>query len=255
MATSEQTGDEIWVSGLPLGESIVAAQQRERKSRVTGVHPARWTLVAMPEKRRSSKPPSTRITLLARLRHEGDAEAWGTFVDLYTPLVFRYCRGRHLQDADARDIAQQVLAIVYRNIGKFEYDREKGRFRNWLGAVTAHEISRYQRKERRTGRGVGNRGGDDLAALATAAADPAWIEEFNSYIFQLALARIRPDFEPEVWQAFDLTWLHDVQPRDAAAQIGKPSAWIYKARYKVVERLRKELEYLTSDAAVLQKPT
>jgi RNA polymerase sigma factor (sigma-70 family) len=210
----------------------------------------------MADKRRSSsKPPSTRITLLARLRHEGDAEAWTTFVDLYTPLVFRYCRSRNLQDADSRDVAQQVLAIVHRSIGKFEYDREKGRFRNWLGAVTAHEISRYQRKERRTGKGVGEGRSDDLAKLASAAVDPTWVEEFNSYIFQLALDRIRPEFDAEVWQAFDLTWLQDVQPRVAATQIGKPSAWVYKSRYKVIERLRKELEYLTSDAAVFHKPT
>jgi RNA polymerase sigma-70 factor, ECF subfamily len=209
----------------------------------------------MADKQRFTKPPSTRITLLARLRHEGDAQAWTTFVDLYTPLVFRYCRNRNLQDADARDVAQQVLAAVYQFIGKFEYDREKGRFRNWLGAVTAHEISRHQRKERRPGKGVGEGWGDELAKLATASADPVWVEEFNSYIFQLALERIRQEFEPEVWQAFDLTWLQDVQPRVAATTIGKPAAWVYKARYKVIERLRKELEYLTSDAAVFHKPT
>jgi hypothetical protein len=81
------------------------------------------------------------------------------------------------------------------------------------------------------------------------------VEEFNSYIFQQALARIRPEFDEEVWQAFDLTWLQDVKPRDAAIQIGKPSPWVYKARYKVMERLRKELEFLTSDAAVFHKPT
>jgi RNA polymerase sigma factor (sigma-70 family) len=204
--------------------------------------------------KRSSKPPSTRITLLARLRHDSDTEAWTTFVDLYTPLVFRYCRSRNLQDADARDVAQQVLAAVHRSIGKFEYDREKGRFRNWLGAVIAHEISRYQRKERRTGRGVGEGWGDERAKAVEATADPAWIEEFNSYIFQLALERIRPEFDDEIWQAFDLTWLQDVQPRVAATQLGHPSAWVYRARYKVIERLRKELEYLTSDAAVFHKP-
>jgi len=208
----------------------------------------------MADKRRFTKSPSTRITLLARLRQEGDAQAWTTFVDLYTPLVFRYCRNRNLQDADARDVAQQVLAAVHRFIGKFEYDREKGRFRNWLGAVTAHEISRYQRKERRPGKGAGEGWGDDLAKLASASVDPCWVEEFNAYIFQLALERIRQEFDAEVWQAFDLTWLQDVQPRVAANTLGKPPAWIYKARYKVIERLRKELEYLTSDAAVFHKP-
>src|SRR5262245_32749346 len=103
----------------------------------------------------ASNPPSTRATLLLRLRHDDDAQAWATFVDLYTPLVYRYCRRRALQDADARDVTQQVLAIVCKSIGKFEYDRQRGRFRSWLGAMTAHEISRYQRKSQRPGKGVG----------------------------------------------------------------------------------------------------
>jgi len=208
----------------------------------------------MSGKRSSAKSPSTRVTLLARLRQDGDSDAWKTFVNLYTPLVFRFCRSRGLQDADSRDVTQQVLAIVHRTIGKFEYDRQRGRFRNWLGAVTSHEITRNQRKQRRPGKGVGDGWGDDLAKLATATSDPMWVEEFNSYIFERALERIRPEFEPEVWQAFELTWLKDTKPKDAAGKIGKPSAWVYKARYKVIERLRKELEFLTSDAAFFHKP-
>jgi RNA polymerase sigma-70 factor (ECF subfamily) len=207
----------------------------------------------MPRKR--TKPPSTRITLLARLRTTGDAEAWKTFVDLYMPLVYRFCRSRNLQDADSRDVTQQVLAIVHQTIDKFEYDRERGKFRNWLGAVTAHEILRHQRKDRRPGKGAGDGRGTDIASLSSAAVDPKWAEEFNSYIFQLALTRIRPDFDDDVWQAFELSWLKDVTPREAAAKIGRPSAWIYKARYKVIERLRKELEFLTSDAAMFHKPS
>jgi RNA polymerase sigma-70 factor (ECF subfamily) len=211
-------------------------------------------LAEMPGRRKPSKAPSTRVTLLARLRETRDSEAWRTFVDLYTPLVYRFCRTRGLQDADARDVTQQVLAIVHRSIGRFEYNRERGRFRNWLGAVSAHEISRHQRKDRRPGKGAGDGLGNVLAELESSAVDPAWVEEFNGYIFRCALDRVRPDFDALVWQAFDLTWLKDVKPRDAAELLGKPAAWIYKARYRVIERLRKELEFLTSDAAVFHKP-
>ena len=203
---------------------------------------------------RPTRPPSTQITLLTRLRHNGDAEAWTTFVDLYTPLVYRYCRSRHLQDADARDVTQQVLSIVHRWIGKFEYDRERGKFRNWLGAVTSHEITRHRRRDRRLGKGAGDGRGDWLANLSSAPLDPDWAEEFNIYILQRALTRIQPEFEREVWQAFDLTWIGDVKPRVAANQLGKAAAWIYKARFKVIERLRKELDFLSSDAAFFHKP-
>jgi len=204
---------------------------------------------------RAPKSPSTHLTLLARLRNDGDADAWIAFVDLYTPLIHRYCKSRGLQDADSRDVTQQVLTNVHRAIGKFEYDRERGRFRNWLGAITVHEIDRNRRKQRRPGKGTGDGGGLNIADLTAAAVDPAWIEEFNGYIFNLALERIRREFDDDTWEAFELTWIKDVKAKDAAVQLTKAAGWVYKARYRVVERLRRELDYLTSDAAILQKPS
>jgi RNA polymerase sigma factor (sigma-70 family) len=203
---------------------------------------------------RTSRSPSTHLTLLARLRSDGDADAWISFVDLYTPLVHRYCKSRGLQDADSRDVTQQVHASVHRAMGKFEYDRERGRFRNWLGAITVHEIERNRRKQRRPGKGTGEGHGPSVADLTAAAVDPAWIEEFNGYIFKLALDRIRAEFDAETWEVFELTWIKDVKVKEAAVQLAKPIAWTYKARYKVVERLKRELNYLTSDAAIMHKP-
>lgn len=198
----------------------------------------------------SSQSPSTRATLLVRLREGQDREAWTTFAELYTPLVYRFCRRRALQDADALDITQQVLAIVYRTINRFEYDRERGQFRNWLGVVTVREIVRHVRKQRRVGEAAAGAWGDQLGSLAAAAVDPVWVEEYNGYMFERALARIRPEFDEDVWRAFEMTWLGNVKPKEAGEQIGKQSAWVYKARYKILQRLRKELQQLASDAAI-----
>src|SRR5262245_5144607 len=87
--------------------------------------------------RPSCRPPSTRASLLSRLRTGADVDSWRSFVDLYTPLIFRYSRRRGLQDADAQDVVQQVLTSIHRAIGHFQYDPSKGRFRQWLGLVTS----------------------------------------------------------------------------------------------------------------------
>src|SRR5437764_891262 len=130
----------------------------------------------MPRKR--TKPPSTRSTLLDRLRASGDTEAWKTFVDLYMPLVYRFRRSRNFQDYDSRDVTQQVLAIVHQTIDKFEYDRERGKFLFFFKQKTAYEILRHQRKDRRPGKGAGDGRGTDIASLSSAAVDPQWAEEF-----------------------------------------------------------------------------
>jgi RNA polymerase sigma-70 factor (ECF subfamily) len=201
----------------------------------------------------SGEPPSTRITLLTRLRSAADAEAWRTFVDLYLPLVFRYCRKRGLQDADARDVTQQVLANVHRSIDKFAYDPRRGRFRNWLGTIAMHEIAKHVQRDRRPGKGGGDGVGELPVQHASGEVDAAWHEEFQSHIFSVAVDRVRTDFDDSTWQAFDATWLRDVKPREAAERLGKTTGWVYKARFRVLERLRSEIEFLTSDAAVFHR--
>ena len=56
--------------------------------------------------------PTTHASLLAQIRDPGDECAWRRFVDLYLPLIFQYARRRGLQDADARNVSQEVLAKV-----------------------------------------------------------------------------------------------------------------------------------------------
>ena len=43
-----------------------------------------------------------------------DAAAWGEFVRRYGGLIYRWCRQRRLQDADAQDVTQTILLRVAR---------------------------------------------------------------------------------------------------------------------------------------------
>jgi hypothetical protein len=81
------------------------------------------------------EPGPTQPSLLLRIRDAFDAESWRTFVSIYAPLIYRSCRRRGLQDADAADVGQEVLAQVARSIREFEYQPGRGRFRDWLGSV------------------------------------------------------------------------------------------------------------------------
>src|SRR4051812_13787806 len=58
--------------------------------------------------------PGTRASLLVLLRDPGDGIAWNRFVDLYAPLIYGF-RRHGLQDADAADLSQDVLARCWRN--------------------------------------------------------------------------------------------------------------------------------------------
>ena len=96
--------------------------------------------------------PATRASLLVRLRDGGDSEAWQEFVHLYAPIIYGFARKRGLQDADAADVAQDVLKQVSQSIRGFVYDQEKGRFRDWLRTVARNKVLRFLRQRQRCAR-------------------------------------------------------------------------------------------------------
>ena len=65
-------------------------------------------------------PSTTDVTLLARLRHDPkDQAAWGDFVARYGPKILQWCRRWHLQEADAQDVAQDVLLKLHGRMATF----------------------------------------------------------------------------------------------------------------------------------------
>jgi RNA polymerase sigma factor (sigma-70 family) len=195
----------------------------------------------------TSSELNTRPSLLMRLR-EGDNDAWQTFVTIYTPLIFGYCRKHGLQEADAADVAQEVLAGVARSVRTFRYQPERGRFRDWLGTVTRSKMNRYLHNQAQGARGAG---GDDADAsldeLAAIQADTEWTAAFNASVLQVALERIRPHFEPPSWQAFESVWVENRPAAEVARELGLGVAAVYVAKSRVLKRLHDEILMLAED--------
>jgi RNA polymerase sigma-70 factor (ECF subfamily) len=189
----------------------------------------------------------TRPSLLVRIRDAADADSWRMFVDTYAPMVYRYCRRKGVQDADAVDVVQEVMTEVTRCIGSFHYQPERGRFRDWLGTVTRRKLVRFWRKKNRLAAADGETAAEEMDRLPVPPADAEWTEEFNTQIVKVALERIRQHFEPTTWQAFERVWLQNQQSAEAAAQLNLPIESIYKAKSRVLKRLEQEVLMLAED--------
>src|SRR4029079_7083426 len=93
--------------------------------------------------------PSTRVSLLLRLRDSQDHAAWLDFVALYEPVIYRLRRASGRQDADAREVMQELLLTVSRSIDRWDPAKERGSFRGWLRRVARNLVINWLRQSNR----------------------------------------------------------------------------------------------------------
>jgi RNA polymerase sigma-70 factor (ECF subfamily) len=191
----------------------------------------------------------TRLSLLLRVRDPADVDAWEVFVDVYGPMVYAHCRGKGLTHEDAEDVTQNVFARVLQSIRTFEYKRELGRFRDWLGTIVRHEIHRFLHKNRPQA-GRGGDGPDDPIRLVEAREEEtSWASDFNAHILQRALSRCQPHFRPDTWRAFSRVWIENCPVPDVAREMDRTIDWVYIAKSRVLKRLWHEVLELAADTA------
>ena len=197
--------------------------------------------------------PTTQITLLHRVADRRDKASWDSFVQIYGPLIHRYCLRRGVQEADAFDVVQDVLLQVSKGIGSFQYDAERGRFRNWLGTVTHRAMLKHQAKSQRAGVGAGNSAGGDSQQenMVEQSLDEGWVESFNAHIYREAVRRLQLQFSEETWRAFEAIFVEDRPPCKVATELGRSIGWVYQAKSQIVRRLREEILYLAEDSTLL----
>jgi RNA polymerase sigma factor (sigma-70 family) len=104
--------------------------------------------------------PETRASLLIRVRDPADQAAWHEFVEIYRPIILRLARQKGMQEADADDVAQEVLAAVAHAVEQREHDPKRAKFRTWLHRVAHNAILNALT------RGKPDRGSGDSAMLA-----------------------------------------------------------------------------------------
>lgn len=193
--------------------------------------------------------PETNESLLVRIRDPLDAAAWERFVALYRPAVYRLARRSGLQDADAEDLAQQVLANVARAIGNWRKDAERRNFRSWLMKIARNAIL----NELNRGRRDAARGGTSvLERLHSCQADHGELEklvedEHRRMIFRWVAAEVEPEFKPDTWLAFWMTAINGLPVERAAEELGKSPGAVYAGRSRIVRRLREVVREFEED--------
>lgn len=196
--------------------------------------------------------PDTRRSLLVRLREARDDAAWAEFIGIYDPLVYRLARRRGFQDADARDLCQDVLRAVAGAIERWDPDPARGSFRGWLFRIARNLMLNYlvaQRKHPATT----SESNLHLMLEAQLAIDPEdsvlFDTEYKRIVFQRAADSIRHEFAESTWQAFWLTGVEAIETKEAARRLALSTGAIYIARSRVLARLKERVREIEGGVA------
>ncbi len=192
--------------------------------------------------------PQTRQSLLIELGRCSDG-AWIEFLEIYENAIMAYCRTMGLQEADALDATQDVMAAVHSRISTWDRDPAKGSFRAWLFRVARNIavdliVARARRSATNAAAGV--------EQVVEDAPDPrerheATLERaYQRALFAWGAAQVRLEVREVTWNAFEMTAIHGQRAEEVAKQLGVTVGSVYTAKCRVIARLRSKVSQFDS---------
>lgn len=182
----------------------------------------------------------TRLSMLARVQETTVGHSWNDFSVMYDGMIQGWLYRQGVQAQDADDIRQEVMAIVLREIGRFEHNGRTGAFRAWLKAITSNCLRDHWRKSKR-GRAAGS---PDLADMAAQLEDASsrqsimWNAEHDRYVLNHLLDDIAERMSEKSVTAFRRIVIDEEDADQVAADLGMKLGAARVAQHRVLKALK-----------------
>jgi RNA polymerase sigma-70 factor (ECF subfamily) len=188
----------------------------------------------------------TRYTLLERAADLNAEDAWEEIVDRYRHFILYILRKMRVQPNDIEDVAQQILIVLVRDLR--QYDRDRARFRSWLGSVIRNAAKSYFRRQKTEANRLCSIYPDiDMSTACHPAEIDVQIEkEWAAYVGTLAMKRVRHVFHGQAVEVFELG-LDGMSAADIATRTGLSVSSVYTLRKRVKARLYLEIRALAAE--------
>jgi RNA polymerase sigma-70 factor (ECF subfamily) len=201
----------------------------------------------------------TRHSLLLRMQDMSDERSWRDFFEGYWKLIYQTAVRAGLTGPEAEDVVQETVIAVCRNIGGFDYQPERGRFKSWLLQLTRWRIQDRLRLRRiRSRREIPLpmaqalqeeevTDADLVDAISEAQApelEMIWDEEWDRNLLEAAARMAKQRVTERQYQLFDLYVLKQwpMSLITSAFNVG-PTA-VYMAKHRVGRIVKQEIRKL-----------
>ncbi len=186
---------------------------------------------------------TTPLSLLDRVQR-GDIEAWTKFSGCLLEMLGRWCRRWGLQRADADDLIQDTLLIVFSRIGSFQH-RGDGSFRSWIRTIAwrcwCDAVARASRGSRP----------EVLERITQSPEARQTLEDEFDKLLQLqlleeAMVVVQQKVKNSTWEAFRLTAIEGHSADLVSQYIGLNQNAVYAARIRVQRLVTDEFKRLVA---------
>lgn len=185
---------------------------------------------------------ATRTTtqLLEGLRAGGDDASWRELDTRYRPILIHVARRQGVREADAMDVAQDVLMAFAKAYAEGRYDREKGRLRMWLMGIARRAIADYKRAAPRRGITLA----ETPAECADDGLEATWDAEQRREILRQGFARLGTEsrLAPATLRAFELHVVEGRPVQGVVEELGVSAHDVYLAKSRCLSKLRELCE-------------
>lgn len=175
--------------------------------------------------------------MLERLKSPDAPETdWRNLHAIYVPLLRHWLGILAVPRGEIDDLAQDVWIVVLQRLPTFERQRD-GSFRAWLRQVTVHLVRNWRRKHRPAEPNDGV-----LAQFEDPNSDLSqqWDRDHDRHVFEKLLELVRPDFQPQTWNAFRRFAIEGRPAADVARELALTEAAVLQAKSRILRRLRVE---------------
>ena len=186
---------------------------------------------------------STRQTLIERLRTKSDEDSWQTFTDTYQRYIYVVIRRMNIGHSEAEDLVQEVLIKIWNKLASFNYDPGKAKFRTWLSAVIKNHVFNYVESRKSYSNKIEKAGQQPQKAYTEDEIDAVMQKEWEIYITNLALEKIKGQFTGNAIKVFEMS-LAGVSVSKIAEKLEIKENTAYRLKNRVKSKIIEEIEQL-----------
>ena len=147
---------------------------------------------------------NTQKTLLQRIQDSDDIKAWDDFVRYYESFIKMVLRKSNVSLNEEDDLVQKILLRIWKGLPKYEYKREKARFRTWLSTIIRNAIiTHINRLKDKGSKHAKYLKGVDV--VSEACIEQIIDQEWLNYVASIAMIKVKEVFSGNAIEVFRLS--------------------------------------------------